>query len=205
MAARQVVHIKRKTAGTQIQGSLKLDGTGKTQIKTGIEFLDHALTQFAFHGCFDLTLHCKSGAQTGKHHANEDSAIALGEAFQQALGDKRGIQRYGCAFVPMDETEVRVDLDIGDRYFFSGLRRSEVMPVTGQPHEDSDYSYRDLKDFLSGFSRSLGMNLHVSVLYPGQDLRHEAEAIFKALGRAMDQATQIDRRRKNAPTTKGLL
>jgi imidazoleglycerol-phosphate dehydratase len=205
MAKRRTVQIRRKTAQSDIQGSLNLDGSGKAGLKTGIGLLDHALAEFAFHGYFDLTVRCRPKRKAERHHANDDVAVALGEAFRNALGNQRGIRRYGCVFVPVNETEVRVDVEIGSRYFFSGIRRSEVMPVTGQPHEDASYSYRELKDFLGGFARSIGMSLHVSVLYPGQDLRHEAEAIFKALGRALDEATHVDpRRRQTAPASEAL-
>ncbi len=205
MARRRVAQIRRNTTETRIQGSLVIDGSGKAQVKTGVGFLDHVLAQCAFHGYFDLVLRCKGDLAVGKHHTNEDLGLALGEAFKRALGEKKGIRRYGCAFVPMDEAEVRVDVDLSNRYFFSGIRRSEVMPVTGQPHEDAGYTYRDLKDFLGSFARALGMTLHVSMLYPGEDLHHEAEAIFKALGRALDEATRIDPRRRSVPSTKGLL
>lgn len=201
MAKRRTVQIRRKTADSDIQGSLNLDGSGKTQLKTGIGLLDRVLAEFACQGCFDLTLRCRPDRKADRHRTNEHLAVALGEAFRKGLGNQHGLHRYGCAFVPMDEAEVRVDVDLGNRYFFSGIRRSEVMPVTGQPHEDTAYSYRELKDFLGGFARVVGMNLHVSVLYPGQDLRHEAEAIFTALGRALEEATRIDPRRKHGSST----
>ncbi len=189
--------IKRKTKETDITGKLVIDGSGKADIKTGIGFLDHMLELFAFHGLFDMTLKAKGDLNVDMHHTNEDLGICLGKAFKDALGDCKGIKRYGSAEVPMDQARAKVVVDIGGRYAF--LRTMEV-----EPHgSEKGYTFDDGIDFLDSLAKNLNMNLHVET--SGSDLHHVLEAVFKALGVAMDQATQIDPRRKAVPSTKGII
>lgn len=194
--------IKRKTTETDITGKLIIDGKGKADILTGIGFLDHMLTLFAFHGLFDLTLKAKGDLQVDTHHTNEDVAICLGKAFKKALGDCAGIKRYGSKEVPMDQAAAKAMVDIGGRYAFA-LRLPPIVP--GElAVRDAEYSLEDGKDFLDTFAKNACINIHVEV-YSGHDRHHVLEAIFKALGIAIDEATQIDPRRKGIPSTKGTI
>jgi imidazoleglycerol-phosphate dehydratase len=192
--------IKRTTTETDISGKLVIDGKGATGIETGIGFLDHMLTLFGFHGLFDLTLKAKGDLKVDIHHTNEDVAICLGKAFKQALGDCKGIRRYGSREVPMDMAAAKAMVDIGGRYAFAWRmpNYSQTLP------ENESYSIEDGKDFLDTFAKSACLNLHVDV-YSGQDVHHVLEAIFKALGMALDEATQVDVRRKGVPSTKGTI
>jgi imidazoleglycerol-phosphate dehydratase len=193
-------NVKRKTTETDIAGKLVLDGKGKTDVKTGIGFLDHMLTLFAFHGLFDLTLKAKGDLNVDSHHTNEDVAICMGKAFKEALGDCAGIKRYGSKEVPMDQSAAKVMVDIGGRYAFRWIipKYSETLAPSER------YSIDDGKDFLDTFAKSANINLHVEI-YSGQDVHHVLEAVFKAFGIAMDEATQIDARRKGVPSTKGTI
>lgn len=199
--------IKRKTKETDITGKLVIDGSGKTDISTGIGFLDHMLTLFAFHGLFDLTLKAKGDLNVDTHHTNEDVAICLGKAFKDALGDCKGIKRFGSKEVPMDLASVKATVDIGGRYAFV-WKWQEKLPTI---HEDdfmkrdvSGYSFSDGKDFLDTFAKNTNINLHIEI-YSGQDAHHVLEAAFKAFGVALDEATQIDARRKGVPSSKGII
>ncbi len=191
---------KRKTTETDISGTFVIDGAGKTEISTGIGFLDHMLTLFAFHGLFDLAVRAKGDLKVDMHHTNEDVAICLGKAFKQALGDCKGIRRYGSREVPMDAAAAKAMVDIGGRYAFAWRMPSYSETLT--PAES--YSIEDGKDFLDTFAKSSNINLHVDV-YAGQDVHHVLEAVFKALGIALDEATQVDTRRKGVPSTKGTI
>lgn len=194
--------IKRKTTETDISGKLLIDGSGKADIKTGIGFLDHMLTLFAFHGLFDLTLEAKGDLKVDSHHTNEDVAICLGKAFKEALGDCRGIKRYGSKEVPMDQASAKAAIDIGGRYAFVW----KVPPSAPQEplSRQEGYSLNDGKDFLDTFAKNANINLHIEI-YNGEDMHHILEAVFKALGIALDEATQIDPRRKGIPSTKGTI
>ena len=191
---------KRKTTETDISGTLVIDGAGKAEINTGIGFLDHMLTLFAFHGLFDLTVKAKGDLKVDMHHTNEDIAICLGKALKQALGDCEGIKRYGSKEVPMDAAAAKAMVDIGGRYAFAWRMPSysETLPSA------ESYSIEDGKDFLDTLAKNAVINLHVDV-YAGQDVHHVLEAAFKALGIALDEATQIDTRRKGVPSTKGTI
>lgn len=194
--------IKRKTKETDIAGHLIIDGSGKADINTGIGFLDHMLTLFAFHGLFDLTLKAKGDLKVDTHHTNEDVAICLGKAFKEALGDCKSIKRFGSKEVPMDLAAAKVRVDIGGRYAFDwktppGSAAEYVLKTEG-------YSLQDGKDFLEALAKNANINLHIEV-YSGQDAHHVLEAIFKALSIAMDEATQIDVRRKGVPSSKGVI
>lgn len=192
--------IARRTNEVDINGKLVIDGTGKTKIKTGFESLDHLLTLFAFHGFFDLELSAKGDL---KHHIVEDIGISLGDAFKKALGSCVDIKRYGFASVPMDEILAKVSVDIGGRDYF-------IWHLLGRSHlikEKLDLSTDELKLFLEAFTKHIKINLHVEhALNIGEiDTHHLFEAVFKALGIALDQATQIDPRRKGIPSTKGVI
>jgi imidazoleglycerol-phosphate dehydratase len=189
--------IQRKTRETDISLELNLDGSGKPQIDTGIKMLDHLLSQLAQHGRFDLKI---SATGDDPHHLIEDVAICLGQALNQALGDKRGIVRMGDSAVPMDETLVMVAVDISGRgYVVLDLSLSEKwQSVLGFPTDL-------LRHFLESFASEAKLNLHARVVCGVND-HHKAEAVFKALGRALDKATRIDPRiAGELPTTKGLL
>jgi imidazoleglycerol-phosphate dehydratase len=190
--------INRVTSETNISITLNVDGSGKRSIDTGIAFLDHMLDLFAKHGMFDLTVKAKGDIDVDIHHTNEDIALALGSAFSNALGDKKSIRRYGFFLVPMDEALVRVVLDISNRpsLFVSGFPKSMK--------SKTDYSFIDCEHFLQSFTQSAGLNLHLSIL-SGRDRHHIIEAVFKALARALDQATDCDTRSKTVPSTKGIL
>jgi len=192
-------NIKRKTTETDITGKLVIDGTGTAYIKTGIGFLDHMLTLFTFHGLFDLTVKAKGDLRVDTHHTNEDVAICLGKAFKEALGDCKGIKRYGSKEVPMDQASAKATVDIGGRYTFVWKT-----PPYSNTYAAEGYTIEDGKDFMDTFAKSAAINLHVEV-YSGQDTHHVLEAVFKALGLALDEATQIDVRRKGVPSTKGTI
>ena len=190
--------IKRQTHETDIVLTLALDGTGQYQIETGIGFLDHMLTHVAAHGLFDLTVQAKGDLHIDPHHTVEDVALVLGQAFAEALGDKAGIARMGSAYVPMDEALAFVAVDLSGRPYCvaeAAWAGSNVggIPMTLIPH------------FIESFASAAKANVHARVLY-GKDDHHKAEALFKALGRALDVATQKDpRRRGTIPSTKGAL
>lgn len=196
--------IKRKTTETDIAGKLAVDGAGKTEINTGIGFLDHMLTLFAFHGLFDLTLAAKGDLKVDSHHTNEDVAICLGKAFREALGDCKGIKRYGSKEVPMDQAAAKVMVDVGGRYAFVWRRPPGAYSEAALSEKEGGYSVMDGKDFLDTFAKNANVNLHVEI-YSGDDVHHVLEAIFKAFGIALDEATQIDERRKGVPSTKGTI
>jgi len=191
--------IKRKTKETDIALSLTIDGSGKSRIKTGIPFLDHMLTLFAKHGLFDLEIKAKGDLDVDIHHTNEDIGICLGEAIKKALKDKKGIKRFGVGYVPMEEALAKVVLDLSGRYnmSFPIKMKSPGTKVEG-------YSLDDTEHFLKAMSREAGINLNVN-LESGSDMHHIIEAVFKALGKALDEATMVDPRSKGIPSTKGKL
>ena len=193
--------IKRKTKETDISGKLVIDGKGDTDIKTGIGFLDHMLELFAFHGLFDLKLKVKGDLNVDIHHTNEDIGIALGSAFKKALGDCKGIKRFGSGEVPMDKARAKVVVDISNRYTFQKNFPQPAYSIT----KEEGYSLEGGMDFLDSFAKKLNINLHVELSFTEADLHHVLEAVFKAFGVALDQATQIDPRRKDIPSTKGVI
>ena len=188
--------VSRETSETTIDLTLAIDGDGDAAVDTGVGFFDHMLESFAKHGLFDLTVHCDGDLDIDDHHTVEDVAIVLGEAFAEALGDKRGIVRYADRKVPLDEAVAGV-----------------VVDVSGRPHFDfdGDFSQAQIGDFTSDMARhfaySLAMNagltLHTEV--EGVNAHHEVEALFKALARSLDDATRVDPRRSDTPSTKGEL
>ena len=190
--------IKRTTAETDICLSIELDGTGKSSISTGVGFLDHMLTLFARHGRFDLTVSCKGDTFVDAHHSVEDIGIALGEAFYKALGDKRGIVRYGSMMLPMDETLMLCAVDLSGRGM---LRMKAQFPTEKIGTFDTEL----VKEFFIAFSRCAGATLHFQQL-DGENSHHIAEAMFKAFGRAMRQAVAVEEAYKDEiPSTKGVL
>jgi imidazoleglycerol-phosphate dehydratase len=194
----RTAEIERKTNETDIRLRLNLDGSGKHQINTGVGFFDHMLSHVAAHGLFDLELAAEGDLHIDNHHIVEDCALVLGQAFDQALGDRRGITRMGSVYVPMDEALAFVAVDLSGRPY-AVINAEWHTPFVGGmatslfPH------------VLESFAVSARCNLHARVLY-GRDDHHQAEALFKALGRALDKATKLDPRRGNAvPSTKGTL
>lgn len=196
----RTAEIKRKTKETDITVRLNVDGSGKAGISTGIGFLDHMLELFTFHGLFDLEIEAKGDLKVDMHHTNEDIGICLGQAFKKALGDCSGIKRFGSAEIPMDQARAKVAVDISNRYAFSGLQVPQPGPIKAK----EKYSLDDAGDIFESFAKNMNINLHVDLI-SGTDLHHILEAAFKALGVALDQATQIDPRRKEIPSTKGML
>ncbi|HWR22251.1 MAG TPA: imidazoleglycerol-phosphate dehydratase HisB [Feifaniaceae bacterium] len=194
----RVGNITRKTAETDISLALNLDGAGKSAVSTGVGFLDHMLTLFARHGNFDLDVTCKGDLAVDGHHSVEDTGICLGQAFRDALGEKRGIARYGSFLLPMDEALVLVALDISGRAHLSyGL----MIPAQKVGTFDTELA----EEFLLGFCRSMGLTLHVKQL-AGTNSHHILEAAFKGLGRALSQAVAIDTAHADEiPSTKGML
>lgn len=190
--------IKRKTAETNIELTLELDGTGKTEIETGVGFLDHMLTLFAAHGRFDLNVICRGDTQVDDHHSVEDIGIALGEAFAAAIGDKRGITRYGSMLLPMDEALMLCAVDISGR---DCLRMKCQIPSQKIGTFDTEL----VEEFFLGFVRRAEIALHFQQL-DGTNSHHIVEAMFKAFGRALGTAVSFDeRRRDEIPSTKGVL
>lgn len=190
--------ITRKTAETDIALSLCLDGTGKSEIDSGCGFLDHMLTLFAKHGRFDLTLTCQGDTQVDDHHTVEDIGICLGTALVQALGDKRGIFRYGSQILPMDETLVLVALDLSGRSY---LGYELKIPTEKVGTFDTEL----VEEFFLAFVRSAACNLHLRQL-AGKNSHHIIEGTFKALGRALRAAVAIDAQAaQEIPSTKGVL
>ena len=179
--------IARKTAETDIRIRLALDGRGEHAIATGIPFLDHMLAQVARHGHFDLTVEASGDLQVDLHHTVEDVGIALGDAVSQALGDKAGIVRYGAARVPMDESLASAVVDLSGRPYLV----FQAPQIAGERIGDFDASL--VREFFLGLTNHLRANVHVQVEY-GQNSHHMVEAAFKALGRALDQATRLDPR-----------
>lgn len=190
--------IVRKTAETDIALTLNLDGLGKSNINSGCGFLDHMLTLFSRHAGYDLAVSCKGDTEVDYHHTVEDIAIALGQAFLKALGEKRGIKRYGNCTLPMDETLVMVAVDISGRAYASvGLDLPS--PTVG------DFDTELCEEFLLAFVREAKITLHVRQL-AGKNAHHIIEGTFKALARALAEATAIDEKRANeVPSTKGVL
>ena len=188
----------RKTAETDISLSLNLDGTGKSEINSGVGFLDHMLTLFARHARMDLALTCAGDTNVDDHHSVEDIAIALGEALKSALGDKRGIVRYGSELLPMDEALVLCAIDLSGR---SCLRYSANIPSQKIGSFDTEL----VQEFFTALTRAAGITLHIKQL-DGENSHHIVEAMFKALGRALKQAVAIDPAfADEIPSTKGVL
>jgi len=189
--------IKRQTAETNIKASLMIDGTGESEIATGIGFFDHMLILFTKHGFFNVNLSADGDLHIDGHHTVEDVGIVLGQAIVKALGDKSGIKRYGTAFVPMDEALVMVSIDISGRPF---LAFDVDIPTARIGNFDSELT----EEFLRALAVHAGLTLHVRLM-AGKNAHHIVEGIFKALGRALDEATRKDERIVGVMSTKGML
>ncbi len=189
--------VTRKTSETEISVELNLDGTGQSEISTPLPFLSHMLEQLPRHGMFDLKLSAKGDTEIDGHHTTEDVGIVLGKAFLDALGDRRGIRRYGSATLPMDEALVTVALDLSGRPYF-------VWRVPMPKAKIGDWDSELAEVFFEAVARSLGCNLHVK-LHEGENLHHIVEISFKALAKALRQASELDPRSTAIPSTKGSL
>lgn len=190
--------IERKTKETSICVELNLDGEGKAEIDTGVPFMDHMLDLFVKHGLFDGKIIAKGDTHIDDHHTTEDIGIVLGQVVKEALGDKKGIKRYGTAFVPMDDALAQVVVDCSNRPHLEYRVEPQLAQKVGT------FDTELVHEFLWKFALEARMNVHVIVPY-GHNTHHIIEAIFKALARALDEATQIDPRVKGVPSTKGLL
>jgi imidazoleglycerol-phosphate dehydratase len=197
MSTERVGEISRKTRETDVHVKLALDGSGRWQCATGVPFLDHMLSHVAAHGLFDLELTCQGDTQVDDHHSVEDTGIALGQALAAALGDKRGIARYGQQALPMDEALVLVALDISGR---GHLAWDVALPSPRVGTFDSELA----PEFMRALATNAGLTLHVKLL-AGSNTHHIIEAAFKGLGRALGQAVALDPRRGGIPSTKGVL
>jgi imidazoleglycerol-phosphate dehydratase len=194
----RTAEISRQTNETQVTIKLSLNGSGKHEISTDVGFLDHMLTHLAVHGLFDLTVNAQGDLHIDVHHTVEDVALALGQAFDKALGDRKGIFRMGDCFAPMDETLAHVAMDLSGRPY-AVIQADWHTPYVG------NIPTTLFSHFFESFAVTARCNLHARVLY-GRDDHHQAEALFKAWARALDQATQIDPRRADViPSTKGIL
>jgi imidazoleglycerol-phosphate dehydratase len=196
MTKRQAT-VRRQTAETNVRATIVIDGSGTPDVQTGIPFFDHMLTLLTKHSLFDLQVEAEGDLAVDNHHTVEDVGIVLGDALKRALGDKLGLKRYGWALLPMDESLVEVALDLSGRFYleFDG-------PNFSQPIGTFDFQL--VEEFLRAFAANAGMNLHVTVRR-GRNAHHVAEAIFKGLAKALDQACQVDGRVFGVPSSKGVL
>lgn len=193
----RIAEVERYTKETSIEIQLNLDGSGQAQIDTGVGFFDHMLEGFARHGLFDLTIKADGDLQVDDHHTIEDTGIVLGQAIARAVGDKRGIQRYGDRILPMDEVLVLCAVDLCGRPYLQ-------FDADFQADRMGDMSTQMVKEFFYAVSYSAMMNLHLKVITPGND-HHMAEAMFKAFAKALDQAVSYDPRITDVLSTKGTI
>lgn len=187
----------RDTTETKIRLKIDIDGEGRSLVHTGVAFFDHMLVLFAKHGLFDIELNVDGDTEVDSHHTIEDTGIVIGECIRDALGDKKGIARYGCAYLPMDETLVRVVVDLSNRPYLE-FRAAEGTPSA------PNMPFSLVEEFCRAVASNLRANIHVEVLY-GRDGHHIAEAIFKGLARALRIACERDERVKGVPSTKDVL
>ena len=191
------VEVERITKETNIRISLKLDGRGTAEISSGIPFFDHMLTLLAVHGYFDLTVHAEGDLDVDFHHTVEDVGLVLGDAISKALGERKGIKRYGHAVIPMDDALAAVSVDLSNRPYL--VYRAPEYKLSGSALNPSL-----TKEFFRALVNRGGMNLHINVAY-GENDHHVIESVFKAFGRALDQATTMDGRTSGVPSSKGSL
>lgn len=189
--------ITRRTAETTIDLDFAIDGTGKTDLETGVGFFDHMLTLFASHGRFDLTVKCEGDLIVDQHHSVEDVGIVLGQAFQASIGSKEGIERYATVSTPMDEALATVSLDISGRSFL-------VYNVEGLKEKVGEFDTELVEEFFLAFTRHAGVTLHINLAY-GKNSHHIIESIYKSFGRALRLASAINPDIKGIPSTKGTL
>lgn len=197
MTIKRTAEVSRQTQETVIDARLTIDGAGSHDIATGIPFYDHMLTLWAVHGFFDLAVHAKGDIDVDFHHTIEDVGLVLGDALNKALGDRKGIKRYGHVVIPMDEAIAMVTIDLSRRPFL-------VFRMPPDFHRTGDSFTLLTKEFFRAFSTNAGMNLHIHVAY-GENEHHMLEAVFKAVGRALDKATSFDERISGVLSTKGSL
>jgi imidazoleglycerol-phosphate dehydratase len=197
MDENRTARIHRQTKETQVEVALNLDGKGEYEIETGIPFLDHMLFHLALHGLFDLTVRAQGDLEVDEHHTVEDVAICLGKALDEALEERAGIVRMAHSYVPMDEALAFVTLDLGGRAY-------AVVEADFDTPRVGSLATSLIPHFLEILAYHARMNLHARVVY-GRDDHHKAEALFKALGRALEAATRIEPRRADVPSTKGVL
>jgi len=198
----------RKSKETDITVKLNIDGSGVSKINSGIGFLDHMLELFSFWGHFDLEITTnEADLKVDIHHTNEDLGIVLGQVFKEALGDKAGINRLGSMSVPMEDVTANVAVDISGRGSFKlTIEPSRILPINNpDPQPKDGYELKYAEHFFEAFAKQLGMNLNIKIDNPNPDLHATLEPVFKALGKALDIATQIDPRRKGVPSTKGVI
>ena len=189
--------VDRKTRETEVRVAIDLDGSGQYEVTTGLPFFDHMLESFAKHGLFDLRLSAKGDLAVDLHHTVEDVGISLGQAIRKALGDARGIRRYGSQVLPMAESKAEVAVDVSNRAFL-------VYRVSLANDRVGSFDVSLVEDFLYALAQNAGLDLHV-VLHYGQSPHHAVEAIFKGLARALRQALELDPRQTGLPTVKGAL
>lgn len=199
MSPPRAATVSRKTGETDVTVTVGFDGPGRAAVSTGVPFLDHMLHLFAKHGRVDLEVTARGDTEVDFHHTVEDTGIVLGQATREALGEKRGIFRYGSALLPMDETLARVAVD------FSGRPYLEFRAPSGVDSIGGNFPFTLVEEFMRAFAFNAAINLHAEILY-GRDGHHMAEALFKGLARAVDEATRIDPRLAgDVPSTKGAL
>ena len=197
MNDRPSARIERRTAETDIELELGLDGSGESEVATGVGFFDHMLNALARHGLFDLRVKCAGDLEVDPHHTVEDVGICLGQAVDQALGDKAGLQRFGHSYVPMDDALARVVVDLSGRSYL-------VLQAAFDAERVGDFPVALVREFFRAVADHGRLNLHIDLLR-GTDAHHSIEAIFKAFGRALDQASQRSGRVEGIPSTKGSL
>ena len=196
-ANKRSAKVRRATKETDIKLELTIEGKGKSAITTGIPFMDHMLTLMAAHGFFDLSLGAKGDVEIDDHHTVEDIGIALGEAFNKALGDRKAIKRYGRGLVPMDEALASVVIDFSNRPFL-------LYHVNLKRDTAGRFDAQLIQEFFRAFVNRSGATLHINVMY-GENTHHIIEAVFKAFGQALDEATMLDSRITEVRSTKGIL
>ncbi|HEY0793301.1 MAG TPA: imidazoleglycerol-phosphate dehydratase HisB [Chthoniobacterales bacterium] len=196
MTKRQAT-VRRQTAETNVTATIVIDGSGTPDIQTGIPFFDHMLTLLAKHSLFDLQVEADGDLGVDNHHTVEDVGIVLGEALKRALGDKFGLRRYGWALLPMDESLAEVALDLSGRFYLAFEAPAFPQPI-------GTFDFQLVEEFLRAFAVNAGLNLHVTIRR-GRNAHHVAEAIFKGIAKALDQACQADARVLGVPSSKGVL
>ena len=197
MSDSRAAAVSRETGETTIEVTLDLDGDGESTVDTGIGFFDHMLTALAKHGLFDLTVRCDGDLEIDDHHTVEDVGITLGEALDEALGDKRGIVRYADRRVPLDEAVASVVVDVSGRPYF-------VFDGEFSQDQVGEFTSDMARHFAESLALNAGLTLHAEIV-AGTNAHHEVEALFKSLARALDDATRVDERRSDTPSTKGEL
>jgi len=197
MSMERTSEVDRKTKETDISIKLNIDGNGRHDISTGIPFFDHMLTLFTVHGFFDMSINARGDIDVDLHHTVEDVGLVLGDAFDRALGDRRGIKRYGSSVTPMDDALTSVAIDLSKRPYL-------VFNIPNLKTAGGKFDFSLAKEFFRAFSTKGGMNLHINISY-GENEHHIIESIFKAAGRALDQATSFDERITEVRSTKGTL